>query len=139
MPPFYIRRVLVADADATIHKLTDLGLREVGRFTVFPVKAAAELVKEATRNRVDVVLLGEGLELATGAILEQLKAALPAVPVVLMITTEEPMASLRERCRAMGAAAVLKKPLSPIDLADDLRKAVGAEAGAPPDVLFRGK
>lgn len=136
----HIRRVLVVESVASDLATELASLREIGRWTVVVASTFDEIVKAAKREKLDVVLLGCGAP--DPAVVELAKSvradpATSALPIILL--AEGTARDLTTFARNAGALGTLRKPLDALELPVRIRELVGADAGAGPDVLFRGK
>jgi CheY-like chemotaxis protein len=134
----HIGRVLFADADPAVREVAHMSLRDVGRWAAHVVATGADVVRAAKHAAYDVVIIGEPLpDLDTAAIMSEL-AALPKPPPVLLLL-EGDAGECADRAFGVGAQGFLRKPIGPMGLPDHIRKQLGADDGAGPGVLFRGR
>ena len=125
-PPEAARRILVAEDDAEMRRLVAEALRGDGYVVLevhdggrLLVTLAHEYVGRGGETLVDLVVSDVRMPVCTGMqILEQMRAARWAVPVILMTAFAD--AETLRRARSLGAVVFVK----PFEL-DQLRVAVG--------------
>jgi len=132
-PTLHGRVVLVVDDDPAVRGLYVAVLREAGA-TVISSGVATEAIALSELRPLDVVITDLRMPGHDGIwLLGQLKARMPAVPVIVVSGYIEP--SSREHLLDLGFAEVLSKPLPLAELAASAaRLAASALAadGTPP-------
>lgn len=114
--------LVVDDEEAMLEVFTEsllrLGVDVVG---VSDPRRAAEHVRNG--DRFDVVVLDLRMPHVDGiALLEQLRAKQPDVPVI--VVTGYPNAESARRCRELGVLLYLRKPFDPEELNRQVRRAL---------------
>jgi len=120
----------LADDDPDLRTIAEVALSTVGGLVVRAVASGAEALAAAREEPPDVVLLDVMMPGLDGpSTLERLRAepATRAIPVIFM--TAKVQDHEVARYRALGAAAVIRKPFDPMTLAAQVRAIV---AGQPP-------
>lgn len=136
----HIRRVLIVESVASDLATEVASLREIGRWTVVVASTPDEIIKAAKREKVDVVLLGCGApDPAIVELAKRLRADPATMDLPIILLAEGASRDLSAFARDAGALGTLRKPLDTLELPVQIRDLVGADAGAGPDVLFRGK
>ena len=119
-------KVLIVDDEEDIRTVARLGLAAGGGMAVIETGSGEDAVELARAERPDVILLDvmmPGMDGPTTLAALRADADTAAIPVVFL--TAKVLASEVDRLRALGAAAVLPKPFDPLELADQLRAALG--------------
>lgn len=120
-------RVLVADDACEIRDLLGVLLRRAG-YKVSQAREGGEVLREAVRSRVDLVLLDLAMPETDGwAAMAQLEVLCPRTPVLVVsaYVERDELVRLRERRNVVG---VVKKPFRPTELLGRIQAALTAPA-----------
>jgi len=123
-------KVLIVEDTHTLRTLIQIYLLQQG-WEFVEARDGAEGLERARALRPDVVIsdvkmpVMDGFELCAAI---RSDPALRRTPVVLLTMLGDDAS--RQRGRLVGASAFLTKPVSPTELKEAVRKAVGAGAGA---------
>jgi CheY-like chemotaxis protein len=123
-------KVLIVEDTHTLRTLIQIYLLQQG-WEFLEARDGAEGLERARAHRPDVVIsdvkmpVMDGFELCAAI---RSDPALRKMPVLLLTMLGDDAS--RQRGRLVGASAFLTKPVSPTELKEAVRKAVGAGAGA---------
>ena len=116
--------VVIVDDDASVCRALERLLRAAGFHSLSYLTSEA-FWQDASRARVDCLVLDIHLGRESGFDLQTRLAATGAVPPIIFITAlDEP--ETRERARRAGCVAYLRKPFPGSSLLQAIRRAVGA-------------
>jgi len=105
------RLVLIADDEAGFRDMVAFALEPLG-FRVTAVADGAEAVAQAATRPFDLAVLDHHMPRLNGLdALKQIRALLPALPVVVVSGSTERQAELEAEVLAAGGACCLFKPL----------------------------
>ncbi len=117
-------KVIIAD-DSMFQRFTLHKLVKNAGFDVVEAKNGQECLDAVGREQPDLVLLDLNMPVRNGFdILETLQAQGSTVPVIVI--SADIQESSKQRCLALGAKAVLGKPVQEQPLIDMLRELTGA-------------
>jgi two-component system alkaline phosphatase synthesis response regulator PhoP len=122
-------KILLVDDDVDIHRIALLALTRHGQHQVVVVASGEEAIAAAIREQPDVVVLDlhmPGMDgFATLAALQG-DPAVAAIPVIMLsasFTREE-----RRRMNGTGLAGLMRKPLRPGTMAEQIEEIVASRA-----------
>ena len=122
-------KILVVDDDVDIHRIALLALTRHSQHQVVVAASGEEAIATAIREQPDVVVLDlhmPGMDgFATMAAL-QASPAVAGIPVIMLsasFTREE-----RRRMNEIGLAGLLRKPLRPATMAEQIEEIVASRA-----------
>jgi DNA-binding NarL/FixJ family response regulator len=129
---------LIVDDEAHVRVLIRVLLKQLGIETVWDAADGSEALEQAAAHKPDVILLDINLPQVGGLeVLSKLKAAYPAIPVII-VSSQSTMKTVIQT-RELGAEAYVLKhaPKSEVlqmlsDAFDNIAAASGDEAGAAP-------
>jgi two-component system, OmpR family, response regulator len=117
-----LKRILFIEDEADIRTVAKMALEMVGGFEVRACASGAEGVAAALDAKADLVLLDVMMPGMDGPATLKALRAIPqtaATPVIFM--TAKVQSSEVAGYKALGALAVIPKPFSPMDLANQIR------------------
>ncbi|WP_414582795.1 response regulator [Scytonema sp. PCC 10023] len=121
-----IKRILVVDNEEYIQEVTKICLETVANWEVLTAGSGKEGMTKAEKFQPDAILLDVMMPDMDGLTTFQKLQANPttqAIPVILL--TAKIQASDRRRYAQMGIKAAIAKPFNPLELADQVKNALG--------------
>ena len=125
-----MRKIVVAEASPTIKSVADTLLRQNG-FDVICTSDGLQAWEVIQSERPDLVFAGLNLSGISGLELcKQVSGGQPdsRIPVILMLGAKDALSD--EQLRSSGARGRLKKPFSPRDLLDAVKRVIGQDETA---------
>lgn len=124
------RRVLVAEDDPSVLKMTKLRLEHEG-YRVIVASDGQEALDRATGDdlKIDLILLDVRMPKLDGFQVCQRLKEQPStrdIPIVVFTASESNMRHLANRCLELGISGWLKKPFRSSDLMDHVHRALEA-------------
>jgi CheY-like chemotaxis protein len=120
---FRERSILVVDDEPVVRALLRAALEPTGSRLV-EAADGSEALEVAWRERPDLVLLDVGLPKLSGVDVCRALKTSPEPPHVILITGN----ALAEELAGSGADGVIAKPFRPVDLVDEVERALKAGA-----------
>lgn len=117
-----LARIMYVDDEPHLRALAEVSLAKVGRFETLVCGSGQEALDSAPAFKPDLILLDVMMPEMDGIrTLQELRklSAFAAVPIVFVTAKAQP--SEIQRYRAVGAADVITKPFSPVELPNRLR------------------
>jgi two-component system, OmpR family, alkaline phosphatase synthesis response regulator PhoP len=122
------KRILVIDDEPDIRAVSELSLGKVGGWDVLVADSGEAGLELAERERPDAILLDSMMPGLDGAAtIQRLKAAKATRDIPVLFLTAKLQRADRERYHELGAEGVLAKPFDPMQLPDELARALGWE------------
>jgi CheY-like chemotaxis protein len=128
-----INKILLVDDDASIRRIAQITLSNVGKFQVMMASSGTEAIELATEERPDVVLLDVMMPGMDGpTTLAKLRSIpqlfdLPVIFMTARVQTHE-----IERLSILGATGVITKPFDPMQLSDQIQTILDQSCVAAP-------
>jgi two-component system, chemotaxis family, chemotaxis protein CheY len=118
-----VKRIVIVDDDDDIRELLLRTLPRDG-FEILEARDGHEALALLEREELDLLLLDWNMPNATGGdVLAELARQERTVPVIVLTADDDP--ARREIAEALGAAAFLAKPFSPIELLNAIERLLG--------------
>jgi CheY-like chemotaxis protein len=127
------RTLLLIDDDDDIREIAQLSLELSAGWTVLTASSGVQGIDVAREKQPDAILLDVMMPVLDGpATLLKLREdeRTRHIPVVFLTAKARP--AERDRLAGLDVAGVLAKPFDPMTLADQLRAALGWDAGGTP-------
>jgi len=119
-------RIVIVDDDDEIRELLHRTLPADG-FEILEARDGREAISLVEQEAPDLILLDWNMPNATGGdVLAELARQEVTVPVIVLTADDDP--ARREIAEALGAAAFLAKPFSPIELLNAIERLLGRSA-----------
>jgi len=135
-----LARILFVEDEADIRTIARMALEEVGGFEVLACASGPEAIAAAPTARADLLLLDAmmpGMDgLATLAALRTIPAT-RSTPVIFI--TARLLAQQISSYQALGAAGIIAKPFSPMDVSGEILRIWEKLRPAPVDALPTGR
>ena len=122
------KRILIAEDDPSILKMTKLRLEHEGYAVVSAQNGEEALRQATTKYQVDLILLDIKLPKLDGyTVCRRLKcqSQTERIPVIVFSASENELERLADRCIEVGAADWIKKPFRTKDLLEKIHRVLG--------------
>lgn len=128
-----LARIMYVDDEPHLRALAEVSLANVGRFATCVCGSGQEAIDSAPTFKPDIILLDVMMPEMDGIrTLQELRKLSDMATVPIVFVTAKAQPSEIQRYRAVGAADVITKPFSPIDLPNRLRTIWAALGEADP-------
>lgn len=120
------KRILVIDNEEYIREVTQICLETTAGWQVLTASSGSEGLVKAESDRPDAILLDVMMPDMDGPTTFQHLQNNPATqPIPVILLTAKVQASDRRRYAKMGMTAAIAKPFNPLELAKQIRDALG--------------
>jgi CheY-like chemotaxis protein len=126
------KRILIAEDDPSILKMTKLRLEHEGYDVVAVMDGEEALQQAAAQTPIHVILLDIKLPKLNGYDVCRALKHQPAtadIPVIVFSASETHLQRLADRCIEVGATDWIKKPFRTKDLLTKIHRALGEKGG----------
>jgi len=121
-----IKRILLIDDEADIHKITEVGLMMEAGWELITADSSDKGLKLVFSEQPDVVLLDVMMPDRDGvATLQLIQQSTNAQNIPVIFMTAKAQAADRRRLYALGAKGVITKPFDPMTLASQISSFLG--------------
>lgn len=121
-----IKRILLIDDEADIHKITEVGLMMEAGWELITADSSDKGLKLVFSEQPDAVLLDVMMPDRDGvATLQLIQQSTNAQNIPVIFMTAKAQAADRRRLYALGAKGVITKPFDPMTLASQISSFLG--------------
>lgn len=124
-----IGKVMLVDDDASIRRIGQISLEDVGKFQVVIAKSGTEALELAASEKPDLIVLDvmmPGMDGPTTLTHLRENPITKCIPIIFM--TAKVLLHEVDAYYQLGAAGVISKPFDPMLLASQIRQLVSARA-----------